>query len=61
LRELAESAASGEPFPLVLLDGHMPDTDASRWPNKSANARTAQFDNDDAHLRQPVGRYRSLP
>jgi PAS domain S-box-containing protein len=27
LRELAESVSSGEPFPLVLLDGHMPDTD----------------------------------
>ena len=27
LRELTESVASGEPFPLVLLDGHMPDTD----------------------------------
>ena len=27
LRELAESVASGEPFPLVLLDGHMPETD----------------------------------
>ena len=27
LRELAASVASGEPFPLVLLDGHMPDTD----------------------------------
>ncbi len=27
LHELTESVASGEPFPLVLLDGHMPDTD----------------------------------
>lgn len=27
LRELTESVASGEPYPLVLLDGHMPDTD----------------------------------
>ena len=27
LRELTESVASGEPFPLVLLDGHMPETD----------------------------------
>ena len=27
LRELVASVASGEPFPLVLLDGHMPDTD----------------------------------
>ncbi|MFM9966152.1 MAG: response regulator [Planctomycetaceae bacterium] len=27
LHELTESIASGEPFPLVLLDGHMPDTD----------------------------------
>ncbi len=27
LRELSASVASGEPFPLVLLDGHMPDTD----------------------------------
>ena len=27
LRELIESVDSGEPFPLVLLDGHMPDTD----------------------------------
>lgn len=27
LRELDTAAASGEPFPLVLLDGHMPDTD----------------------------------
>lgn len=27
LRELSESVASGEPFPLVLLDGHMPGTD----------------------------------
>jgi PAS domain S-box-containing protein len=27
LRELTESVASGEPYQLVLLDGHMPDTD----------------------------------
>ncbi len=27
LRELTESVASGEPYPLVLLDGHMPETD----------------------------------
>jgi PAS domain S-box-containing protein len=27
LRELSESVASGEPYPLVLLDGHMPETD----------------------------------
>ena len=27
LRELTESVVSGEPYPLVLLDGHMPDTD----------------------------------
>ena len=27
LRELSESVVSGEPFQLVLLDGHMPETD----------------------------------
>ena len=59
---LSGAATAGEPYPLILLDGHMPGLDGFTLAGRIQADPAAGWGHDaDAHFRRPAGGRRAVP